>query len=200
MSGLLIKDFYNIRKQIVWYLAMIVLFAVFAVSFRNISFASSAGLLVTISIPLTAIAYEERENWRKFLAGSGMSCTVVVLEKYLLGILFSAVNFCAFLVVFLVGNDPADSVSTFVVPVCMQFILLAVLLPLVFRFGVEKARTVMIVVVVAAVMLFIGALNLLGDLSAVSSLALSAAMIALTLLTLGLSMYISVRIYRKKEF
>ena len=56
MLGLLLKDLFNIRKQALWYAAMIVIFCVISAVLQNVAFASTIGILVTISIPLTAIA------------------------------------------------------------------------------------------------------------------------------------------------
>ena len=71
MLGLLLKDFYNVRKQAAWYAAMIVLFCVISVALGNTAFASTIGILVTVSIPITAIAYEEKDGWQKFVVASG---------------------------------------------------------------------------------------------------------------------------------
>ena len=71
MLGLLLKDLFNIRKQALWYAAMIVIFCVISAVLQNVAFASTIGILVTISIPLTAIAYEEKDGWQKFVVASG---------------------------------------------------------------------------------------------------------------------------------
>ena len=92
MLGLLIKDFYNIRKQALWYAAMIVLFCVISVFLHNVAFAATIGILVTISMPLTAIAYEEKDGWQKFVVASGLRTGTIVFAKYLLGILFALVR------------------------------------------------------------------------------------------------------------
>ena len=65
MLGLLLKDFYNTRKQALWYLAMILIFGVLSVVLENIAFAATIGVLVTISMPLSAIAYEEKDRYQQ---------------------------------------------------------------------------------------------------------------------------------------
>lgn len=71
MLGLLLKDIYNVRKQAIWYLAMIALFCGLSIILKNVAFSSTIGILVTISMPLTAIAYEEKDGWQKFVVASG---------------------------------------------------------------------------------------------------------------------------------
>ena len=67
MLGLLLKDIYNIKKQAIWYLAMIVLFCGLSIALKNVAFSSTIGILITVSMPLTAIAYEEKDVWPKFV-------------------------------------------------------------------------------------------------------------------------------------
>lgn len=59
MTGLLIKDIYNIRKQALWYVALIVFFCILSISIENIGFSAAIGMVVTVNIPLMAIAYEK---------------------------------------------------------------------------------------------------------------------------------------------
>lgn len=73
MKGLLRKDLYNIRKQLLWYLSMLVVFFILAVALDNLSFSVSISILISTSVPVTAIAYEEKENWQKFAVAGGLS-------------------------------------------------------------------------------------------------------------------------------
>lgn len=73
MRGLLIKDFYNIWKQGLWYAAMIAMFCGISVIAENPAFSATIGILASASVPLTAIAYEEKDGWQKFAAAGGLS-------------------------------------------------------------------------------------------------------------------------------
>lgn len=199
MFGLLIKDFFNIRKQIAWYVGMIVTFFVVSLSVRNLTFSASIGLLVTISVPLTALAYEERENWQRFAAASGLGAKTMVAEKYLLGILFALFSSLAYLAVFLFCFENGTTWMEFMFPVCMQFVILSVVLPLVFRYGVERGRTMTVLFVVVLVALFAAGMGLLGDRFSLAAPAVGIAA-AVTLFLLVGSFFLSVKIYEKKEF
>ena len=135
MLGLLIKDLFNTRKQAVWYVAMIILFSVLSVVMQNVAFCATLGILVTVSMPLTAVAYEEKDGWQKFIVASGMNMKVIVAEKYLLGLSFALLNSVAYSVVFSVIGAEGGA-AEFISPICMQFIALAVVLPIIFKFGV----------------------------------------------------------------
>ena len=142
MRGLLIKDFYNIWKQGLWYAAMIAMFCGISVIAENPAFSATIGILASASVPLTAIAYEEKDGWQKFAAA---------------------------------------------------------VLPLIFRFGIEKGRTYMIALVVVFMLVFIGLMPLVGK-AEISQPTFIACLSCATVVILAVSYKISVAIYRKKEF
>ena len=198
MLGLLIKDLINVRKQAIWYAAVVVVFAVLSVVLKNGSFSAAIGILLTISVPLTAAAYEERDGWPKFVAASGLPRAAVVAEKYVLGLLFWLLSAAVYVAAyFIMGAE--DGAVEFVLPVCLPLIVLAAVMPLVIKFGVEKARAYMIAVVVVFMALYIALIPALKDALA-SGLVFSLCMAAGTLVLLGLSFVLSLKIYKKKEF
>lgn len=200
MLGLLLKDIYNIRKQAVWYLAMTVLFCVLSVASKNIAFTSALGILVTVSMPLTAIAYEERDGWQKFVVASGTKAGAIVGEKYLLGTAFALVSIIAYAVAFMFADVAENAAAEFVTPVCMQFVVLALVLPMVFRFGVERARVYMIVAVVVLMAAFIAVMPLLGKMPFDGGLVFAVCAAVVTVAAVCISLAVSVRIYKSKEF
>ena len=199
MLGLLIKDFYNVRKQAAWYALMLVLFCITAALLQNIAFAATMGILITISVPITAIAYEEKDGWQKFVIASGLSTKIIVGEKYFLGILCALVCSAGYSVTYAAAGIDWDIVE-FILPLCMQFWALSVVLPIVFAFGVEKGRTYMIAIIVVLIAAFIGCMPLLGNILEGNRLILPLCSAAATIIVLALSIFISIKIYNKKEF
>ncbi|HIR23213.1 MAG TPA: ABC-2 transporter permease [Candidatus Scatosoma pullicola] len=203
MKGLLLKDFYNIRKQAGWYAGMIVLFCALSVVLKNAAFAGTIGILAATAVPLSAVAYEEKDGWQKFAAAGGISARTAVAEKYLLGALaalFGCIGYFASLAVLAAMGSGTENAAEWVLPVCMQFISLSVVLPLVFRFGVEKGRTYMTVAIVLFLLAIVGLFPLLGNLLADGRIALAVGAACFTALLLAASCAVSVRIYSKKEF
>lgn len=200
MFGLLIKDFFNIRKQIAWYIGMIVMFFVVSLSVRNLTFSASIGLLVTISVPLTALAYEERENWQRFAAASGLDAKTMVAEKYLLGILFALFSSLAYLAVFLFCFENGTTWVEFAVPICLQFVILSLILPLVFKYGTERGRTMSVVIVAVIVVVFVTVMGIWGKGFRPAPLVVCLLSAAIALVLLVGSFFLSLKIYEKKEF
>ncbi len=199
MLGLLIKDFFNTRKQIVWYVAMIILFCVLSVVMQNVAFCATLGILVTVSMPLTAIAYEEKDGWQKFIIASGMNIKVIVVEKYLLGFLFALLSSVGYSVVFAITGAEGGA-AELVSPICMQIIALAVVLPIIFKFGVEKGRVYMIALILILVVALIALMPFIGDALAGNQAVYISCIVCATVAIFVASFIISVRIYSKKEF
>ena len=200
MKGILIKDFYNIKKQIVWYIGMMCVFFAVSVIVKNIAFIASIGLLVTISVPLTAIAYEEKESWQKFIVASGISKKIIVFEKYLLGFVFFALSSAGYVAVYFLLGEKSKSIIDAILPVCMQLLILAAVLPAVFKLGVEKARAFTIIIIAAVMLALVGILSFSASIGKDAEI-IVAVMISVVSAVLVVSSYlISLKIYNNKEF
>lgn len=200
MTGILLKDIYNIRKQILWYLAITAVFFVLSVALKNLAFVSSMILFVTLSVPMTAVAYEERENWQKFLVASGTDVRIIVLEKYLLGAIFYAFGAIIYLMAVLLSGDGAFSWNEYVIPIAMSVVAMSGMLPLIFKFGVEKGRVMIVVIVVVTVLIWVGLLTLIDKMTAVSVPIVVTLSVAIAIAALLVSYFVSVHIYKRKEF
>lgn len=203
MLGLLIKDIYNIRKQALWYLATIIIFAFLSIVLKNGGFIASIGMVTAVNVPLTAIAYEEREGWQKFIVASGTKISHIVIEKYIMGLVFSFISTIALLIFFLMTDVAINSWLEFTISVCMQLLTLSIAMPITFKFGVEKSRSYLMVAVFAIMVIFVALMTLFGKVlnTIVINVALiSSLLIIMALIILGVSYYISIKLYKKKEF
>lgn len=198
MKGLLLKDLYNIRKQAWWYLSMILLFCLLSVTVQNIAFAGTIGVLVTVSVPLIAIGYEEKDSWQKFVVASGRDIKTIVAEKYLLGIICAVTGFVAYAVVYLLSKR--TSLTDLFVPLFMQITVLSVMLPTVFKFGVDKGRVYMIAVILIFMLAFIGLLSAAGKFVGADLIVFNLTTAVLIAGVLVISYFISLKIYTAKEF
>lgn len=198
MKGLLLKDLYNIRKQAWWYLSMILLFCLLSVTVQNIAFAGTIGVLVTVSVPLIAIGYEEKDSWQKFVVASGRDIKTIVAEKYLLGIICAVTGFVAYAVVYLLSER--TSLADLFVPLFMQITALSVMLPTVFKFGVDKGRVYMIAVILIFMLAFIGLLSAADKFVGTDLIVFNLTTAVLIAGVLVISYFISLKIYTAKEF
>ena len=144
MKGLLLKDFYTLGKQTKLFLALMVLFAILPNSL------SACAILYASLLPTTAVAYDERAKWPWLAAMMPYSTTSLVMSKYLVGYLTTgAVTLLACIVrsfYALAGNQgfPGEDLGALFCICCIAFLLTAINLPLLFRFGAEKARLALV--------------------------------------------------------
>lgn len=199
MLGILLKDFVTTKKQIIWYVFMIALFCVVAVVTDNVAFAGSIGMVVAISVPTSAIAYEERDGFNKIAVASGIDKKVIVIEKYLLGFLFLLIGGISYFLVYYFSKEQANKWIEFVVSMCMQIVLLAIVMPVIFKFGVEKGRAYMILFMVVFLSIFIALMSLI-NFTVDSAIVVLPTVITITILGLAISIFLSIRIYGKKDF
>lgn len=147
MRALLMKDCYTLWKQLRIFIVVMLVITVFNGTFGNLFIVVWAAML-----PYTAMAYDERSRWDQLAAMMPYSIRDIVLSKYLLGwlccgaaALFSlAVQSILSVLRFpMAALDPTANLLGF----CASLCVLALTLPLMFRFGVEKGRLVMFLLI-----------------------------------------------------
>ena len=138
MKALLLKDTCVIWKQMKYFLFLIVIFSAIPSAFNNIF-----AIVYAAMLPYTAMAYDERSKWDQLAAMMPYSARDLVLSKYVFGWLciagatvISVPIQCA---VSLLGVNGGFSLTTVLLSVCCGLGIMSISLPLLFRFGVEKA-------------------------------------------------------------
>ena len=210
MRGLICKDFFVMKKQLGYYLAFFVVYGVLAVTgVFPASILSALVAVIAMMVPMSSIAYDDQAHWGRYAAATPAG---VVAAKYLFTLLVLAA--CAVLVAVLAAilsltgllTEPlADLLAA--VGACMgvAMVMDAILLPLLFRFGAEKSRTISMIFFIV----IFGGCMLLGKLAqqqgglprppAWLANALPALLAILAVGTFVLSYWIAQGIYEKKE-
>ncbi len=200
MKGLLYKDAVTLVKQLKLFLPMIVIFSVIP-GYNMITFA----LVYCAMLPFSAMAYDERSKWNRLAAMLPYSDAQLVLCKYILGwlsvigaMLIAAVAQFAVLLTRGAQAELAPMLLTLVVSASASLILLALSLPFLYRFGVERGRMTFIVAIalgVVGVTLFSNAASF--DLNEHASSILLIVVPALAVALNAISVPVSTRLYRR---
>lgn len=153
MKGLLMKDIRILLRQKLTLLIIVLLGVFMSLNGGNAGFAFGYMMVVSISLVYATISYDYFERGMSFLFTLPVSKKSYVLEKYVLAVL---VELCVsvFAVLIQVGGillgKPADwmtflvsGVSCFVT----AMILLAIYIPVYIKFGPEKSRIVIFLVI-----------------------------------------------------
>lgn len=201
MKGLILKDLLVIKSQFVSFLFFIAIYAVISFTSENEMLNACIALLAGI-LPISALAYDERANWDRYALTMPVTRAQIVVSKYLLGLLLIAAALALNTGLGLLHGrqDLFSSFSKALLWAGTSMIYIAVIFPMTFKFGSEKARIAMFL----CIFIPIGLVMLLpeGSMASIQETHVEAFLNLLPLIALGvlfLSMWLSVCIYRKKE-
>lgn len=207
MKGLLIKDLLNLKKNFSTVIIMIALYFLFAFKSGDPSILVGMIVLLFTTMSITSISYDDLAKWDKFALAMPLSRKKIIYSKYILAIvlsLFGVVISTAigYLIILLKGKI---SISAFLMTSYLIFsisiIFSSIILPLIFKFGVEKSR-LMMMAVLAIPMVIVYILSELGVPMPSENQFMNILKISplINLVILYLSSRISYNIYRKKDF
>ena len=146
MGALLIKDFYTLNKQLRLYILILVAFVAFNQEFSAVFLPVWCSML-----PYTSIAYDEQSKWDNLAGMMPYSIRALVLSKYVFGWICVAVItllMVAFQIVLsLAGPFQGPDYASIAIGVCIGACVMACSLPAIFRFGVERGRMLMFLLI-----------------------------------------------------
>lgn len=201
MLGTLIKDFKNIFGQFIYYFVLMVVFMAVSVIAKNIYYYMGAIVFFCVAVPLSALAYDEKDNWDKFALASGVTRNQLAVSRYLLGlVVFLPMWAVSFILVAAGGMWNIENLSVLLSYGGIALLTIDAILPVVLKIGVEKGRlvyilTILIVIALGGVLAFL--VEAIGGDSVLYS---SVAVLALGIAGFFLSIKIACNIYRKKDF
>ena len=195
MKGLLRKDLYVLTRQMRLFMGAILLLCV--VNEQLATFA----IMYAAMLPYSALAYDEHCRWHQLAAMMPCRPRDIVLSKYILGWLLMG-GFAAFSLVMnaMLGRLGSElHISAVISALSLACICLALLLPVMFRFGVEKGRMA-IVLFFVAVFTFIGSSSEFNLTALPLMRALPALLAAAAVVISAASVPLATKLYLRKEF
>ena len=200
MKGLILKDLYMVKAYLRAFLILMAGFIVMsAFSAENAFFLFYPAILAG-SMPFTLIAYDERSKWNQYCGVLPVSRKAVVSARYIiaLGFFLAVFILTAILQLFSPIFTPQSYAANLCLLVVMGLLTPTVLLPLTFRFGVEKGRLFYYVIIGVFCALSATAANI-SDFYVRLPTAPLFILPVLTLVLFAVSWLISIRIYERKE-
>ena len=163
MLGLLYKDFYTAKKELMLtgFMALVFLLYNLVIGQKEM-LGPSIGVLVSVGsmVPTYSIHYDKVNGWNKFVCASPISRTQVVLSKYISG-MFSVVLMNLLIVV---NNWAAGSplpVWSYPLFLCLTLFIQAVMIPVCLKWGQNMVVVVFMLMVFLPIAILFG-LNRLG--------------------------------------
>ena len=208
MKGLIFKDFVNIKSQLKLYIMFVAGFFVLGLVSGATEVLSALMPMLAVLIPITAVAYDDLSGWNGFALSMPVSRADLVTARYLFTemiMVAMAVITCAEYIA--VSRNIGEAVMTTVLLYAVSNLMFAVIMPIILKFGVQKARAIFMVIAAGAAAMIVWLsgerTSAIGD--AVLSVKLNDAAIfviaiAGSLLLVFISMKLSQVIYRRKDF
>ena len=218
MRGLLIKDFKLLKNQKQFFLVICVIGILFLMSSTDPSFVITYMTLMFSMFTLSTISYDEYDNGAAYLFTLPISRQSYTTEKYVFGILTTTLAWIVFTAATLgatyyrkIEIDIGMWLVLAVTYLAMVVILLAITIPIQFKFGAERSR-IALVAVVGCVILFayagakifraldIDLSPMIDRMAEMTPGVFLAFLCAACVVSTGISYSISLRIVKKKQF
>lgn len=216
MKGLLIKEFYLLEGQIKSWLLVMGLMFFYACFAGGNSFLYMLVILIGVMSTLTVFSLDRACGWDSFVTSLPLTRKEIVASRYLFAFLIDiGISVLSLVLVVLhfimrVEEPLTDSLHSLALMLIITLLMQIILLPTVYKWGVEKARFVYMAcfLILSAVIFFItqtgrsSSLALIVTGLSLEQIMYAAQAAALLFVLLGglLSFTLSVKIYEKKEF
>ena len=216
MTGLILKDFLILRRTLRSYLLILAIYvAVAFLGYWSASFVGGFMMVMVAMLPMNVFAYDKQAKWDVYGLSLPVGRTKTVAARYLAVLIMftaSAVLTTVLGVVLTIAGRMEESLGEYLLAcaicVVMSMLVNAMMLPILYKFGPERARImffgVMGVIALAGVVFLIplGGLDWLKSLDAPlleQAAALPAAATAAGLVLLALSFLLSRHFYGSKD-
>ena len=200
MKALLVKDLLTLTGQAKSLLLVLAVW--FIISFINGSglFFTSLSVIYGMLLPLTTLSIDEKSRVERYMMSMPVTRAELALSRYALGLLgLLALGVLGIGASLVIGDSLEEALGASAACFCLAVLLLGVTLPLVYKFGTDKAR----VVCIAVYMVTFLAVSFIAARFGIELDDLSGAFFLLPFLSLAvlaLSAAVSLGIYKKREF
>ncbi len=156
MKGFIYKDLMILANQMKILIVMTIFYMAVSIISGNAEMFGGLMAILCSVLPITTIAYDEKAKWDKYALTMPVSRNQLVLNKYGLGLLLSGFVFVFNLVVQLIfQNTLKESLLVTTILFGASLFIISILFPVIFKFGVEKGRILMIIIMLIPVFFFV---------------------------------------------
>lgn len=170
MKSLVLKDLYNIGHNTKSMFFMLLVFAFIFIPFNGPeAYIVTSGILCSMMI-ITTFSFDEKSKWMKYAMVTPVSKKDLVASKFIVLMIFSAIGVVSGVVIGFVGGiivHKIDYDNIFSLPfvALISLIIVEILgsisIPLLFKFGAEKARMLSLISFIIPVVICFGFYSLL---------------------------------------
>lgn len=213
MKGLILKDLYNMRNYGKSLGIVFGMMAIFGIVLKNPAYVSAMMIFLALNASLSLMALDEQVKWDQYALTLPVNKNLIVKEKLLLSTLFTIAAGTLSMVVGVIltnvfGGDQGLLIKCTVVGIYFILLVLAFLIPVIFKYGVEKGRFIMIASVLVPVVVFVMVMKYLegSEIPITEEMFMSALNgvtvigVVVVIAALIVSYRVSVQVYKNKEW
>ena len=216
MKGLIIKDILNLRNYMKQLILVFIFFIAYGIFLKNGTFVGTMITLMLSMQVITTMSYDEYAKWDKYALTMNINRKDIIISKYIfftisiiIGIVVGITTSIAINQIAKLDTGMNEIIVTSIVVPCVFAILFSIIIPVVFKTGVEKGRIVMMLILFIPAIL-VGAIVKISEKANITMPSPSnleilmkfgvLGLVLLTILAVFISYKVSLSIYNKKEF
>ncbi len=213
MKGLVMKEFLVMKKGVKSYAILLGFYLALSLMgvFSSSMFVSMMAVIL-LMIPVAVFSYDEQAKWDRYAVALPVSRKEIVGARYLFFLSFVGAALVLSvaadaILISTQGGELLEYVMTLVLCLAAAMLMGDVMLPINYKLGPEKARPFLFLVLgVPTAGVFLGFrffsidLDQLPDPSTAELIGLCGIVLIIAFVGMGISYWISCRIYQKKEF
>lgn len=152
MTGLLRKDFLEIRTSLRIYLVLALVYTLFAFGTKEIIGMAAFVQFFFSTVVLNCFTYDEAVGWNRFCSATPMARRTTVTARYFFALMVALSAFGLGLLMLAISTAVHGSDGTWeqlvILAVCLaaSVIMQSVSLPLCYRYGVERSRIALMII------------------------------------------------------
>lgn len=216
MLGLILKDIINLKKNVRLFALFFVIYGVVSVYQRDASFFGSIFTMLFAILVLSTFSYDEMAKFDCYALTMPLSRKSIIQGKYLIMLLLTLFGLVVNTIFTLILNTilktelTMANIQSGLIGVAIVIFFYCIVIPIITKFGIERARIILMFVYFIPFLVGILINQLVkgksqppeGLIEVLNTLVKNIYVIVpiVLILSLGLSYYISKRIYEKKEF
>ena len=163
MNGLLLKEYHTLKRYIMSYGFAFLLFLVLSIYMRSAVYLQSMLTMSLGMLAFTGMTYDKMYGWEKLVLTMPVKRSSVVASKYIASVIMAVIALVISTGIGMMMTQIIPSVEESLEEMAVLGIILfgvimfvyAIVLPLIYKLGVERARVYMVAVVMIPFFLFL---------------------------------------------
>lgn len=148
MLGLIIKDFIQLKRILKTLVGIAIIYTVLAFLQGSSEMFATLGIMICVISCINSLALDEHSKWNQYALTLPFTRTHLVVSKYIMAfILASGMTIVCMLVELAVSQSFIKVLEVGVGSIVGSIISVTLLLPFIYKFGIERGRYVLMAVV-----------------------------------------------------